>query len=611
VFRSLRADNKDVPFACPHCGREAERRESFCEGCGAFLAWDAGQVAESQVLAQEVPPQEDQRAAVQIKIKDGLIEVAPGNAQSTTFTIKNLGTQVEEFRFSLTGPEWLVVEPATVSVYPRQEAVGAIQAAPPRGPSSTAGAIPFWLTVTSALHAHVSSSAAGRVDVAPFYELAAELVPTSTIGRGSTRHHITLDNRGNVPLRIALNPVDVAEGLQLTLPGVVEVAPGKVAEVPVAVHGPFRWFGRPEPRTFSITAEPPEPLAPARMSGTRVIVPTFPKWVLAAAAGIVAAAVAATVLIPKATAHNQPGGSAHASSPAAARSSAAPSSPASSAASSSSAASASPSSSPSSPPSSPVPVPDVTGNSLQSAEAILSNQHFVPQPQASYDGPSASPGAVAGTNPTAGASASPGSTVQVIVPTGTYDLASSAPSARWTATSEFQPPSITLPFGGPETANTGAVLLPQQVTLEDGTVPREALETVPPPLKNGIISGLYTLSNTVIAGEEFRADIGFRQGTGGQIEFQIIATEANGSDRVIYTGVHYAGTPLADVAVPLDAGTTQLTLSVQALDLRQSRDDVIWVDPRIEEANAPAEPLRATASASSSATQAGTLGPGF
>jgi len=105
-------------------------------------------VAESQLVAQ-APPQDDQRAGVQITIKDDLIEVAPGNAQSTVFTIKNPGTKVEEFRFSVTGPEWLVAEPSTVSVYPGQEATGAVQAAPPRRPGSTAGMTSFQLTVTS------------------------------------------------------------------------------------------------------------------------------------------------------------------------------------------------------------------------------------------------------------------------------------------------------------------------------------------------------------------------------------------------------------------------------------------------------------------------------
>ena len=110
--------------------------------------------------------------------------------------------------------------------------------------------------------------------------------------RGLTRHHITLDNRGNVPLRIALKPADVADGLRLGVPTSADVAPGRVTEVPVSVYGSQRLFGRPEPKTFSIIAEAPKPLAATRLSGARTVVPSFPAWVPAAATGLVVAAAA-------------------------------------------------------------------------------------------------------------------------------------------------------------------------------------------------------------------------------------------------------------------------------------------------------------------------------
>src|SRR5215813_4589527 len=298
------ADTKVMGVTCPHCGRENQCPESFCENCGAFLGWDDGRPADSQPFAQQESQPDEQRAGVQIEIKNDLIEVTPGNAASTAFTIKNLGTKVEEFRLSVSGPEWFLVEPATMRVFPGVEATGTMQAAPPRKPSSVAGVTPFQLTVTSALHAHVSTSASGRIDVAPFYELAAELVPTSSSGRRLTRHRVTLDNRGNVPLRIALNPADVADGLRLDVPAVADVPPGTVIEVPVAVYGSRRLIGRPEPKTFAIVAEPPKPLAPARLPGTRLVVPLFPKWVPVAVAGLVVAAVAGAAFAPKLMAHH-------------------------------------------------------------------------------------------------------------------------------------------------------------------------------------------------------------------------------------------------------------------------------------------------------------------
>ena len=295
-----------MPATCPNCGRGIGRGDQFCDGCGAFLGWAEGESAESQLLPQGATQRDDQRAAVQFQLKSDLINVAPGNAESTSFTVKNLGTQVEEFRFFVTGPEWIAVEPAALSVYPGQEATGAVQAAPPRSPSSVAGVTPYRLTATSALHANVSGSVAGRVDVAPYYDLAAELVPTSSNGRGLTRHHIRLDNRGNVPLRVGLSPADVADGLRLGLPAFADVPPGRVIEVPVSVYGSRRWFGRPETKTFSVIAEVPKPLAATRLSGTRTVLPLFPRWVPVAAAGLVAVVAAGTTVIPKLIGHPVP-----------------------------------------------------------------------------------------------------------------------------------------------------------------------------------------------------------------------------------------------------------------------------------------------------------------
>ena len=285
--------------ACPNCGRGVDSGDQFCDSCGAFLGWGAGESGDSQVLPQSGPQTDDQHAAVQLRLQSDLIGVAPGSAESTSFTVKNQGTQVEEFRFIVTGADWIVAEPAALSVYPGQEATGTIQAAPPRRPGSLAGITPFRLTATSAVHFQVSSSVAGRVDVAPYYELAAELTPTSSSGRGLTRHRVTLNNRGNVPLRIALRPTDVADGLRIGVPAFADVAPGQVTEVPVTVYGTRRWIGRPEPRPFSIIAEAPKPLAAMRLSGTRTAIPVFPSWVPVAAAGLVVVAAGGATIAPK------------------------------------------------------------------------------------------------------------------------------------------------------------------------------------------------------------------------------------------------------------------------------------------------------------------------
>jgi len=569
-----------VPVTCPRCGREAERREQFCEACGAFLGWEEGQPADSQLLPKPQPQPEEQRAAVQLRLENDLIEVAAGSAESTVFVVKNLGTKVEEFQFSVAGPEWVTAEPATVSVYPGHEAVGAVQAAPPRMPSCPAGVTPFQLTVTSALHSHLSGSAAGRVEVAPYYEFAADLDPSSTRGRGWTRHTITLENRGNTPLRILLDPTDVADGLRLSLSAVAEVEPGGVTEVPVAVHGRRRWFGRPEPMTFAVVAEAPKPLAPVRLAGTRVQVPWFPRWVPVAAAGVLVAAVAATAIARAATATNTgntSGGSSRSSSPA----------PTTSAATTPSSGSSSPS------PPAPVQVANVAGEPLQQAEATLKGQGLAPAVQALYDS-STQPGTVVKTDPPAGTTVHTGDRIQVLVDTGPNQLALAAPSASWTATAlTGTSATVTLPFRQPSDTSAGAAFAAGSATLEDGTTaPAASVETIPPDLVNTAIRGTFNLQQPIIAGQHFRALVGFLKGTGGTVRYEVIVTDPQGTAYTALSQIHNASThQLATVNLDLTnyAGDTQIALRVVALD-SSGKDDVVWVSPRIEEWNAPPPP---------------------
>ena len=576
-------------MTCPRCGREAERREQFCEACGAFLGWEEGQPADSQLLPKPQPQPEEQRAAVQLRLEHDLIEVAPGSAESTVFVVKNLGTKVEEFQFSVAGPEWVTAEPTTVSVYPGHEAVGAVQAAPPRTPGCPAGVTPFQLTVTSALHSHLSGSAAGRVDVAPFYEFAADLDPSSTRGRGWTRHTITLDNRGNTPLRILLDPTDVADGLRLSLAAVAEVEPGGVTEVPVAVHGRRRWFGKAEAMTFAVIAEAPKPLAPVRLAGTRVQVPWFPRWVPVAAAGVLVAAVAATAIAHAAT--GKPGGGPTTGPPTSGPPTSGPPSTSSSSGTQTS-------------PPAPVQVANVAGESVQQAQTTLTGQGLMPAVQALYDA-STQPGTVVKTDPPAGTTAHTGDRIQVLVDTGPNQLALAASSAQWTATAlTGSSATVTLTFPGQPGDTAGAAFPAGPAALEDGTIaPAASVETIPPDLVNTAIRGTFTLKQPIIAGQHFRTLVGFLKGTGGSIQYQVIVTDADGTEHIVESQIHNANThQLAAVDVDLSsyAGDREIALRVMALG-SPSLDDIVWVNPRIEEWNAP-QPVATSPSPSAAPT---------
>jgi hypothetical protein len=498
VSPESRPDTWFVGGTCPNCGRGIDGREEFCARCGAFLGWDAAGTAESQLYQQPTQP-DDQRAAVQLQISSDLIRVTPGSSESTTVTAKNLGTKVEELRFEVTGPAWIVVKPAVVSVYPGQQASGVVQVAPPRASTSAAGVTPFQITVTSAVHAHVSSSVACRADVTPYLELAAELVPTSSTGRRTTHHHVKLENRGNVPLRVGLHPTDVADGLRVGMPAFGDLDAGTVREVPVSVQASFRWIGRPEPKTFSVIAEGPKPLAPSRMPGTRIVIPLLPRWVPAIAVGLAAAAVAAAVLVPKLHAHNSALHS-HGLTTASGAASA-PASP-------SAGASSTPTSSPTASAS-----PSVASTPAYDLVAQSQNATWV-----SY---------------------SPLGTEATTVRTGSGCFA----RANFTTLSQ------------------GAVFDVSQVQLSDGTVASTAVETDPPSRASARIVGTYTLTSPTTAGEVFRAYIGFCYGTSGpNVQYQV-TFGSTAQYTLPYPTIPTTG-QLGSIDLPVPAGTTQVQLSV-------------------------------------------------
>ncbi len=139
-------------------------------------------------------------------------------------------------------------------------------------------------------------------------------------------------------------------------------------------------------------------------------------------------------------------------------------------------------------------------------------------------------------------------------------------------------------------ASQGAVFTLQQVALEDGTVASKALEIDPPGRPSASISGVYTLPKPTVAGDVFRAEVGFCQGVaaGTQMQYQIVV----GSQPPPPVQTVDASTgQLAPVAIALPTGTTQITLRVMYPNGGQG-GDVVWVDPRVEAGTASPPPSR-------------------
>ncbi|MGC5020949.1 hypothetical protein [Micromonospora sp. DT47] len=222
---------------------------------------------------------------VRATLADNVVEVTPGSSASTTLSVYNAGTKVEGLQITVTGPAaaWTVVEPAELSIYPEQTGTVTLRFSPPRASSCPAGHAWYVVRLDSTVHRQLTVTANGVAAVAAYHDVAAELVPPSSSGRGATKHQVVVDNRGNIVERAGLSAADDEGAFRMVLGRTaVELPPGR-ASVPLTVRVPRRWFGRPRAVPIHATVAVEGASAPLRADGTRHVVPVFPPWVPAAA----------------------------------------------------------------------------------------------------------------------------------------------------------------------------------------------------------------------------------------------------------------------------------------------------------------------------------------
>ena len=144
----------------------------------------------------------------------------------------------------------------------------------------------------------------GSVEVAPFLALDAELLPAKRRGSRKARYRLAVENAGNTPVRIDVEPFDPEDDqLQIRLDRTLfTVPPATVALLRVLVR-PFERFmrGDPQPHPFELK------LLHESVDGTLVADPLtakglmtqermLPKWVLPLLALLSALAIVLTTL---------------------------------------------------------------------------------------------------------------------------------------------------------------------------------------------------------------------------------------------------------------------------------------------------------------------------
>jgi hypothetical protein len=228
------------------------------------------------------------------------VAVDPGSRATARLRVRNTGDTVEEYRLSIVGDPagWSRIEPDTLRLYPGSEGSAEISFAPPRTPDAPAGPTAYGVRVEPRENPAVRDVLEGRVTVAPFTEVRAELVPPAIAARFRGRAAVAVDNLGNTPLTASVGARDESGRLSFDVrPGNVQVAPGRAAFVGLEISPQAtRWTGGPETHRITVSVRRSGDAAALELNGEFEQRPVLPAWLVAVGGLLAAAAVAFAVL---------------------------------------------------------------------------------------------------------------------------------------------------------------------------------------------------------------------------------------------------------------------------------------------------------------------------
>lgn len=234
------------------------------------------------------------------------LDVQPGDETVCEIEVRNAGDVVDQFAVEVLGDarEWSDVEPAFVNLLPGDAATVEIAFRPPRSPDVPAGTVAFGVRVQSREDPHGSVVEEGEVEVAPFTELATELVPHKRRGRRRAKYRLVVDNTGNHETPVQIVALDPDDELQVKLnPPLLRTAAGTATVVKTKVIPHKRFLkGEPKVHEFQLMVLPEgegecEGMEGAiAASGVMVQQQLMPTWLLPALAVLVVAAGALVAL---------------------------------------------------------------------------------------------------------------------------------------------------------------------------------------------------------------------------------------------------------------------------------------------------------------------------
>jgi hypothetical protein len=234
-------------------------------------------------------------------IEPNSLQVEAGAEASLVVRVRNRGSIVDQFDIAVVGPTapWALVDPPSLRLFPDKEGEARVTFRPPRAPNPAADAYPFGVAVRAAADVSASTVEEGRITVAPFVQLASEIVPQTSRGSRSATHDLTIHNVGNSVAEVSVKASDPDRLLNFEVqPERAGLRPGGSATIRARVKPKTTFFlGSAKRIPFSVQID--EPTAgsfqvPATLEQRAII----PGWVKPAS-GLLVAAIAAVLVLPR------------------------------------------------------------------------------------------------------------------------------------------------------------------------------------------------------------------------------------------------------------------------------------------------------------------------
>ncbi|HVW34391.1 MAG TPA: hypothetical protein VHL53_17795, partial [Acidimicrobiia bacterium] len=209
---------------------------------------------------------------MRIRIDPDQLTVAPGVPAHFAVTVFNTSAIIQAFRIRLTGlvvPVDVIAAPAQLGLFPETEGTAAVSFTLPRDfPAGLHTAtVEVTGTVSNEDDGHATGPQTGTVTaplnllVEPVYDAAVALEPQSVTAGKRAKYTVVAENRGNVPLTMALVATDGEQALRFRFAAhEITVPPGRRVRAAMQAKGKRPFLGTPKPRIVTVRATAPQAL---------------------------------------------------------------------------------------------------------------------------------------------------------------------------------------------------------------------------------------------------------------------------------------------------------------------------------------------------------------